>query len=453
MANQERPRKKRKNAWRVVLSVLLVGVVWFGIFRGSVSRRLAKQIAALESQGYPVTLEQLNDWYQLPDGADNAADYYMEAFACRVNWDRAAAETLPFVGTAPRSEFNVPLDPNTLDLMKAYLTDNADVFQWLKEGAQLEHARYPVDFREGFMAPMPWLADIRYCQWLYAMQALLAIEQGQSETFVRSLSGGMALAGSLNQMPTLTGQLVRIACEAIWAGDLTESGLSRLELTDAQLVHLSGRFESHKDIDSMIRTHAGAVCLIQDAVRNPRFAVQDYSTQGNDIPGALISLYRLVGLAERDLCEFLELTQPVLNPQVSTLQELLKAGQRAEAGHQAIPRSHLMFHMLSPAVGRIYQLYARYQASQISAQTAIAVLRYRLKYQQLPENLATIVPEYMAVVPVDPFDEEPIRYTVKDNGFIVYSVDEDGQDNGGRDRDLNDRGKPFDRGFSVRSQD
>jgi hypothetical protein len=75
MANQRRPRKKRKTAWRVALSVLVVGALWFGIFRWSVSRRLAKQIAVLESQGYPVTLEQLNDWYQLPDGADNAADY------------------------------------------------------------------------------------------------------------------------------------------------------------------------------------------------------------------------------------------------------------------------------------------------------------------------------------------------------------------------------------------
>ena len=377
----------------------------------------------------------------------------MEAFACRVNWDRGAAETLPFVGTAPRLEFNVPLDPNTLDLMKAYLADNADVFQWLNEGDQLEHARYPVDYREGFMAPMPWLADIRHCQWLYAMQALLAIEQGQSEAFVRSLSGGMALAGSLRQIPTLTGQLVRIACEAIWAGDLTESGLGRLELTEAQLVHLSGRFESHRDIDCMIRTHAGAVCLIQDAVRNPGAAVQDYSTQGNDIPGALISLYRLVGLAERDLSEILELTQLVLNPQVSTLQELLEAGQRAEAGRQAIPRSHLMFHMVSPGMGRIYQLYARYQASQISAQTAIAVLRYRLKYRQLPENLETIVPEYMAVVPVDPFDGEPIRYILNDKGFIVYSVGDDGQDNDGRERDPNDRDQPYDWAFSVQSQD
>ena len=74
MANQRRPRKKRKTAWCVAMIVLLVGVSWFGAFRWSVSRRLAKQIAVLESQGYPVTLDQLNDWYRLPDGADNAAD-------------------------------------------------------------------------------------------------------------------------------------------------------------------------------------------------------------------------------------------------------------------------------------------------------------------------------------------------------------------------------------------
>lgn len=453
MAKQKRPRKKRKTAWCVALVVVLVGVVWLGTFRWSVSRRLAQQIAALESQGYPVTLDQLNDWYQLPDGADNAADYYLEAFACRVNWSRAAAETLPFVGSAYKSKYNVPLDPNTLVLMQAYLADNKDAFQWLNRGAQLEHARYPVDYREGFMAPTPWLADIRHCQWLYAMQALLAIEQGQSEAFVRSLSGGMALAGSLRQMPTQTGQLVRIACEAVMTRDLLESGLSRLELTDAQLVDLSDCLESCKDLDSMIRTHAGAVCLFQDAVRNPEAAIEAYSVQGKQISSPLLTLYRFLGLAERDLRDVLELTQLAMSPQVSTVQDLLKAGQRAEARCQAIPRTHLMFHMVSPAMGRIYQLYARYHAGHISAQTAIAVLRYRLKYQQLPENMATLVPEYMAGVPVDPFDGESIRYVKKDKGFTVYSVGDDGQDNNGRERDPNDRGKPYDWAFSVQSQD
>ena len=102
---------------------------------------------------------------------------------------------------------------------------------------------------------------------------------------------------------------------------------------------------------------------------------------------------------------------------------------------------------------RISQLYARYYAGQISTQAALAVQRYRLKYQKFPKDLATLVPEYMAVVPVDPFDEEPIHYVMQKKGFIVYSVGEDGQDNGGRERDPNDRSKPFDLICSVQSRD
>ena len=180
MANQRRPRKKRRTAWCVALIVLLVGVSWFGAFRWSVSRRLAKQIAVLESQGYPVTLDQLNDWYQLPDGADNAADYYMEAFACRVDWNSAAAKPLPFVGSASWPEPNVPFDPNVVALMQDYLKDNTEALQWLSRGAQYQHARYPADYREGAMASMSWLSDIRRCVFLYAIQMLLPIEQGLS---------------------------------------------------------------------------------------------------------------------------------------------------------------------------------------------------------------------------------------------------------------------------------
>ena len=73
MANKKRPLKKRRTRRCVVLILLLVGVSWFAYFRWSVSRRLTAQIAALESQGYPVTLEQLDAWYQLPDGEENGA--------------------------------------------------------------------------------------------------------------------------------------------------------------------------------------------------------------------------------------------------------------------------------------------------------------------------------------------------------------------------------------------
>ena len=448
MTNEKRPRKKRKNTWRVVLILLWVGVSWFAYFRLSVSRRLTRQIAALESQGYPVTLEQLNDWYRLPDGADNAADDYLEAFNWHVEWNATAVKPLPIVGSARLPEPNQPLDPNTLALAQAYLKDNADVLHWLDQGAQKEHARYPVDYRIESLAQKPWLMNIRKCQMLYSLQMLVAIEQGDPDVFVRSVSHGMALAGSLRQEPTLIGQLVRIACEAS-TRSLIARGFNRLELTDDQLIQLANRLESTRDLDCLIRANAGEACLVLANRPDPIGLSRGDPMGQSGWSGVVMTPYRLLGLMDSDLCEYLELLQIRLNPQSSTVQALFEAGQIAESRYQAIPKSHFMLRNLLPAMGRTTQLYGRYYAGFITTQTAIAVLRYRLQYQQVPETLALLVPEFMPVVPADPLDGEPIRYVNLANGFIVYSVGEDGQDNGGREKDPKDRNKPFDLVCSV----
>ncbi len=444
MANQKRPRKKRKTMGCVVLLVFLFGISWFAYFRGSVSRRLAKQIAALESQGYPVTLDQLNDWYRLPDGADNAADYYLEAFKWHVAWNTAAKKPLPIVGSGRFPEPNQPLDPNTLALAKAYLEDNAETLQWLEKASQLEHARYPVDYREGATVLMPWLADIRRCQMLYSLQMLVAIEQGETETFVGLACQGFALAGSLKQEPILMGQLVRIACEASTRSMIVR-GFNRLEFADDQLKQLANHLEPTQDVTSLIRANAGEACLVLANLSEPIGLPPGESGWTS----VVMTPYRLLGLMDRDLCEYLELLQIRLNPQSSTVQAFFEAGQIAESRCQAIPRSHFMLRHLLPAMGRTTRLYGRYYAGFVTTRTAMAVLRYRLKHQQLPETLALLVPEFMSVVPADPLDGEPIRYVKRANGFIVYSVGEDGQDNGGRDRDSKDRNKPFDLVCSV----
>ena len=66
------------------------------------------------------------------------------------------------------------------------------------------------------------------------------------------------------------------------------------------------------------------------------------------------------------------------------------------------------------------------------AKTLLAVERYRLAHASLPETLDRLVPDYLAAVPADPFDGAPLRYQRVDRGFLVYSVGEDGRDDGGK---------------------
>ncbi len=64
--------------------------------------------------------------------------------------------------------------------------------------------------------------------------------------------------------------------------------------------------------------------------------------------------------------------------------------------------------------------------------TAIALKRFHLQNGAYPTNLNELAPDYLKQVPMDFMDGKPLRYRLRADGdFLLYSVGEDGEDNGG----------------------
>jgi hypothetical protein len=58
--------------------------------------------------------------------------------------------------------------------------------------------------------------------------------------------------------------------------------------------------------------------------------------------------------------------------------------------------------------------------------------RFQLKHGKSPETLNEMVPEFSPAVPIDPYDGKPLRYHPNADGtYLLYSVGEDGKDDGG----------------------
>jgi hypothetical protein len=64
--------------------------------------------------------------------------------------------------------------------------------------------------------------------------------------------------------------------------------------------------------------------------------------------------------------------------------------------------------------------------------TALALKRHSLRHGQPAASLEVLVPELLPALPIDGMDGKPLRYRLKPDGtFLLYSVGEDGEDNGG----------------------
>jgi len=67
-----------------------------------------------------------------------------------------------------------------------------------------------------------------------------------------------------------------------------------------------------------------------------------------------------------------------------------------------------------------------------AAQTAIAIERFRLAHDGArPDSLDQLTPVFLPSILDDPFDGQPLRYRQLDTGYVVYSIDDDLEDNDG----------------------
>lgn len=62
----------------------------------------------------------------------------------------------------------------------------------------------------------------------------------------------------------------------------------------------------------------------------------------------------------------------------------------------------------------------------------IALERYRKEHREYPQNLQALVPTFLADIPADRADGQPLRYRVTEGKALIYSVGADRDDDGGR---------------------
>ncbi len=89
--------------------------------------------------------------------------------------------------------------------------------------------------------------------------------------------------------------------------------------------------------------------------------------------------------------------------------------------------------MLAPAIGPVVKKLAFAQAIIDLARVACALERYRLAHGEYPQTLDALTPQFIAEVPHDIINGQPLHYRLRPDGqFILYSVGWNETDDGGQ---------------------
>jgi hypothetical protein len=113
--------------------------------------------------------------------------------------------------------------------------------------------------------------------------------------------------------------------------------------------------------------------------------------------------------------------------------ELLDLQQRFFGPPQSSTERLRYWHvaLLLPGVDGVFTAGEREHQLQDATLAAIALELWHRHHDRWPATLDELVPSLLPAVPVDRVDGKPLRYVVHDGQPLLYSVGEDGQDDGG----------------------
>lgn len=428
-------RRFTLKGWHLALAVVVAlgGLlcVYLAVRRSGIEQRLE----VLRAAGYPTSFAELAEYTKLPEGAENAAEVYTRAFAAYV---RPADEVnVPLLGKAKLPDRGTPLPEPTAKAVSAYLASNQPCLALLHEAAGLEHCRY--DWGYWMAIPNEQVQVMKSCTQLLSLGAAFHTQEGDTDAAVVCIGDGLRLSDSLRRESTLIKHLVRAALIGATLSGL-ERSLSLDAFTDQQLREIDAALARTGGTLDFTEVLVAERCLMIEACRDP-------SLLGP--PGQIPPIRLLPGLRGTCLTDILDSMEDRIEASKLPPMERLRRFRQTDDEIRQLSFLHVLTKIMAPSMTGVAESDLRARTRLDLARTALAMERHRLATGKLPEQPEELVPQYLERVPTDPFDGQPIRYRRTEPGYVLYSVDRDAQDNGGRERDDKDRGAPYDLCFLV----
>jgi len=280
---------------------------------------------------------------------------------------------------------------------------------------------------------MPHLQEVGAIRLLLRLDAIRREETGDIEGALISCRAILNTGRSIGDEPTAISQLVRLSCWKVAVRGL-ERTLAQGESSELTLEALQRLLEDEAEQPLLLllaRSERATIHQFLEVAEAGRF---DRATYGMMSRTRSYKLDNFLDRAKargchsaylRFLTECVEIAKLPPEEQVERFKKLemkepefvpeIMAGFNKDSGFKILAAT---FH--------------RNLAFLRCSIVAVAVERYRLANGRWPERLDDLVPRYLTKIPTDLYDGQPLRYRRVPDGVLIYTVGEDGKDDGGR---------------------
>jgi hypothetical protein len=416
--------------------------------------RLQAELKAIRDAGDPVTMVELAKTYPDPPPGRNAATFYKAAFEKMEGRGELPENVrrllpLPLVGTAQLPEPGQELPPAMLKAIRDYLGEKEEVLDLLRKATALDECKFDLDFTKGIGMLLPHLSAMSRAARLLVLAAVERAASGRPDEAAESLVACLRIGSAVKHEPIFLSALVRIASDYIAVGQVERWAVEK-SISPQALERVEAALAAAADPTILERAMVGERCfgiyIHQNCVLKPELL---RALGLDDMGGGPLRHLVPQAYLKADMLCYLGIMNQYVAAARRGVPEGLRAAPRAGGEiEEMIPRCFFVSRQILPALGGVFTEVQRHMARLSTARVALAALRYGRKNGLLPENLDALVPNFIPAVPSDPFDGKPLRYRKDATGFVVYTVGENGKDDGGDTQTR--QGRPPDTGFRVR---
>ncbi|MCK4999361.1 MAG: hypothetical protein KAS23_07495 [Anaerohalosphaera sp.] len=449
--HQQKREKHSTRFWLIISAVIITPIAMLMLYKMSCQSEFDRRVEALRVEGFPVSLDDLEKTYTLPEDTENAADTYIEAFSHYQEPTEEQIDLLPHSGKYRPKDGDPPFPKEVIDTIESFLQQNQKTLDLLEQAAKVEYCLWP-RIRNEIWLNNEYLGGIKDAIKLLCEQNLYLAQAGDTDKLFNSMQTSIALIKTLSKQASLYNNLVAVSLKALCVLNLQDV-MNRVSFTEEQLTLLQKQFAEMHNINAFHDSLIGERCSIIEFWKLPPAEQKEYSMQ----PKSIQLLYSLSGLKQKDALLCLDYFEKYINAAKLPLHERCEVFTEIDHDFRfgQLLELHLyLYNMVPFTMTKMNRVDLLVNGDLKCAKTALAIERYRRKHQTIPNSLEALVPHFITEVPRDPFDNKPLRYIKLDNGFTIYSIGDDGIDNGGISRDqarkMSDKKLPFDWPFTVK---
>ena len=314
--------------------------------------------------------------------------------------------------------------------------------------ASRPQAQFPVNYTQEPPAAilLPHYNLVQKLVSLLRQHACAELALDKPDGALRDVLLGLRLRGAIAPEPTLVATLVSVTCggllmQPIWES-LHDRRWSAVQL--AELQRILGAADLLAEYRRTVEAErAFAVLPLADYLRDAKdlnriFDALTLSDRQPPVPHWLSTLNRLFprGWYNEAKAVASRLDQQYTIDPVDVLHHRVDAGQIA-AGNALLYRlpirpSTVVAKLSLPVYHTTALKVARVQTMVDQAMIACALERYFLDHQSYPASLGELAPTYLAHIPTDLIDGQPVRYQLAPSGrYRLWTVGWNGTDEGG----------------------